>query len=617
MKKNYLFNNIFHISLLLFFIKWFFFFNISLETDLLTKLIFRIEDWQYFISIFNLSNLDFNPTYASNFTDLKFIPIPIYSIIYHSFFVNFFGIYGFIIIEFFIILFFFHILFNFFKLIGVDKIQAIFLTLLIFCLPNLIDYFQLDKIQYLGIIKELYSLRIPRPSISHLYLFSFFLLLASNNKKSQFKYTQLVFIGLIFALMLGSYYYNLAITGITFVMYYFYITFQSNQKIFKHIKDVAIVSFFFILFSSPLILILFNSEPDHLVRVGLVELDFFKKKILFTHFKEQFLSIKFLLVFVLITLLYLFLKNKKHFKTEIINLLYFTFLGSILGPLFFILLSTTISEAYHFTNMIVAINFFILLTFSFLTILTLIKSLSWNKNLFKLGTLFILLAYTFTNYSLAKNDFENGVNFPKVEQENFNELVATIKKINLNKESKILTFDGKLQTYLVLNEYINLIYVDGIMSSLNDERLENNIINVFKFLNLKQTDFHDFIKNKKSGWRFINSNIGSTFYMKYQANKLTTYKDSDDFSSEELMYISKSSPLHSQQLIIPAFEIKRLTNKFTNFSKKKDLNPDLIIININDPIEQKAVLDDSTYCSKVVNNTYLIYFNKKTNPDCR
>ena len=83
--------------------------------------------------------------------------------------------------------------------------------------------------------------------------------------------------------------------------------------------------------------------------------------------------------------------------------------------------------------------------------------------------------------------------------------------------------------------------------------------------------------------RFINENIGATFYGKYQANRLITYKDSMDFSLEELEYISKSSPLHSQQLILPAFEIERLTKKFANYTNYEKINPELIIINNNNP----------------------------------
>ena len=248
MKKNYFYNNIFQISLLLYFVKWFFFFNTDTEIDLITRLIFEIKDWQYFTLIFNFSNLNFNPSYNPALTDLKFISFPIYSIIYHSLFIIFFNIYGFIIIEFFIILLFFHILFNFFKKIGIDAAQAIFLTLLIFCLPNIIDFLQLGKIQYFGAVKELYNLRIPRPSISHLYLFLFFLLLTSNKKKTPFNFRQLSLMGIIFAFMFGSYYYNLAISGLTLIMYYFYITHQSNQKIIKYLKDCFTVVFFFFSF---------------------------------------------------------------------------------------------------------------------------------------------------------------------------------------------------------------------------------------------------------------------------------------------------------------------------------------------------------------------------------
>jgi hypothetical protein len=604
MKKNYFINNnIFHISLLLFFIKWFFFFDTDFQIDLLTRLIFEISDWQYFTLIFNLSNLDFKPTYGLGLIDLKFIPYPIYSILYHSLFVNFFNIYGFIIIEFFIILLFFHILFNFFNKLGLDKIKAIFLTLLVFCLPNLIEYFQLDKIQYFGAIKELYNLRIPRPSITHLYLFLFFLLLTDNKKKNSFKYKQLALIGMIFAFMFGSYYYNLATSLLTFIIYYFYITHQSNQKILKYLKDSIVVIIFFILFSIPVFLILLNSEPDYLVRVGLVELDIPKKKILLNHFIERILTIKFIMVFISTTFFYFVLKNKKIYKLEMINLLYFIYLGSFLGPITFIIISPTISEPYHFMNMLVATNFFILLIFSFLILLLFIKNLTFSKNLFKTAIIFLLFFYGISNHLSTRQNYYN------LKQANLSQLMTEIKKTNINKDSKILTFDGIVQTHLILNNYKNFAYIIGSNISINDEAMENKIIDIFKFLNLTEVDFNIFIKNNKYRWRFINKYIGDTFYMKYQANKLTTYKDSMNFSQEELKYISKSSPLNSQQLIIPAFELERLTIKFINASKKNNLNPDMIIIKKDDEITKNLILDKKAYCARVINENYIIYFN--------
>ena len=146
--------------------------------------------------------------------------------------------------------------------------------------------------------------------------------------------------------------------------------------------------------------------------------------------------------------------------------------------------------------------------------------------------------------------------------------------------------------------------------------MEDRIINIFKFLNLNNLNFHNFIKNEKRGWRFMNTNIAKTFYTKYQANNLTTYKNSKDFSADELKFISKSSPLNSQQLIIPDFEIKRLNDKFINISKNISLNPDLIILNFNDTFVKDITLDPNLYCSKVINETYMIYLSKKNDPNC-
>ena len=167
---------------------------------------------------------------------------------------------------------------------------------------------------------------------------------------------------------------------------------------------------------------------------------------------------------------------------------------------------------------------------------------------------------------------------------------------------------------IILQGYINFPIVLSVNTPQTDEILENKIIDMFKFLNLSKDDFLKFIHNKKSGWRYINNNIGKTFYMKYQANRLLTYKNSMDFSDEEIKYIMKSSPLHTQQLIIPKFEIKRLINKFVNYNNNSSLNPELIIINLKDEFSRNLKLEkNSVYCSKKINETYLIYYNKENN----
>ena len=89
-----------------------------------------------------------------------------------------------------------------------------------------------------------------------------------------------------------------------------------------------------------------------------------------------------------------------------------------------------------------------------------------------------------------------------------------------------------------------------------------------------------------------------------------------DFTPEELKYILKSSPLHTQQLIIPKFEIKRLIDKFVNFERNKKINPNLIIINSKDIFTKNLRIDNKLYCSKKINKDYVIYFIKKTNLNC-
>ena len=603
--------SIYILTAFFFLTKWFFIFNFNFEIDFITKIIFNLDDRQYFTLIHNLSNLNFNPTYNPELSSSKNIALPIYSILFHSLFFKLFNIYGFVIIEFFIILSFCFIFFKIFNRLGLNRIENIFLVLFVFCLPSIIDYFHLFKIPYISSIKELYNLRIPRPSVSHLYLFLFFYILITKNKKNKFKYCDLALIGITFGLMLGSFYYNLAISGITFIIYYFYITHRSNQKKINYIKDALIVFIFFIIFSIPIILILINSEPNYVARVGLIDLTFLKKKILLNHFIGKIFTLKFISIFIIITSLYIFLKFKSVFKLESLNLFFIIFLSSFIAPIIFIIISPTISEVYHFSNMLVALTFLVFIIFFYLTVLTILKkNISTKLYLLKTSIVFLLCIYVFHNYTLNQN------NLLDVKKIDTNELMNIIKKINIKKESAILTFDDDTQTNLIFNGYENLNFVIGINSSLSDIQIENQIIDIFRFLRLDKNDFINFIKNEKRGWRYLNSNIGKTFYMKYQANNLTTYNDSFDFSGEELKFILKSSPLHSQQLIIPSFEIKRLIEKFTNLTTSKMIKPELIILNLKNNFMKNITIDEKFYCFKKINTTFMIYFSKDLDLKC-
>jgi len=252
------------------------------------------------------------------------------------------------------------------------------------------------------------------------------------------------------------------------------------------------------------------------------------------------------------------------------------------------------------------LSFFVFLIYVFLIFNLYIKDIP-HKKIFLNSSIFLLIIF----FSLS--------NYVKIKSDTSYELGETLNffnKIQLDEKKSILTFDGKIQTGLILDGFKTFDFVNGIFTSQNDIILENKIIDSFRFLKLGKNDFINFIKNEKRGWRYINNNIGSTFYMKYQANKLLTYDNSNNFSDQELQYIMKSSPLHSQQLIIPKFEIERLVKKFLN-KKENDLNPGVIVINNNDSFSKNISIDKDLYCYKKINEIYEIYYYKDLNQKCQ
>jgi hypothetical protein len=133
----------------------------------------------------------------------------------------------------------------------------------------------------------------------------------------------------------------------------------------------------------PVIYIILNSEPNYLARVGLIELDLEKKKILLDHLLNKIFSFNFIFIFFLITFFNYLLKKVNIFRVHSINLLYFIFLGSFLGPFIFIIISPTISEPYHFFNMLIALTFFVLLIYFFLILLTFLQKKQFLRKYFQ------------------------------------------------------------------------------------------------------------------------------------------------------------------------------------------------------------------------------------------
>ena len=114
------------------------------------------------------------------------------------------------------------------------------------------------------------------------------------------------------------------------------------------------------------------------------------------------------------------------------------------------------------------------------------------------------------------------------------------------------------------------------MGFKKDDQIESELINVFKFFDLSNEDFINFLANTKSGYRFKNSNVEDFFDRKYLANSLKTYKNSNDFSYEINNYIKNTSLLITHQLIIPDFEFDRFSKNYEKIDNK--INPEIIIL---------------------------------------
>ena len=140
---------------------------------LINKVIFDLEDHFYFAYILNLSSLDFSPDYLANYSQKKIIPLPIYSLVFHSIAYLIFSEFGFIIIEYFSFFLFLYIFSKIFKELNINIYFSILFAFSVFLLPEFLIYFKQLKINLINfdIIKSLYSFRIPRPLISSIYFF--------------------------------------------------------------------------------------------------------------------------------------------------------------------------------------------------------------------------------------------------------------------------------------------------------------------------------------------------------------------------------------------------------------------------------------------------------------
>ena len=138
--------------------------------------------------------------------------------------------------------------------------------------------------------------------------------------------------------------------------------------------------------------------------------------------------------------------------------------------------------------------------------------------------------------------------------------------------------------------------------------IENDLINAFKVLNLNSSQVIEFFANEKKGWRYLNPNTQKFFWGTYSASALKTYKNSKDFDQDTLEFISKTSPLNVQSLVIPKEEFVRLKNKFNKYKNNNKIKPDLIIISKRNRLYNKIKNIDYHYSEKEINNFFKVLY---------
>ena len=600
-------------------LKWLISYLFFPSEPLLNKVIFDLEDHLYFSLISNLSNFNFNPDYLANYIPNKIIPFPIYSLIIHAAIYSIFNEYSFIIVEYFSLFLFLYILFKIFKELNINIYFSIIFALGVFLLPEFLIYFKHSGINLINfdILQALYSFRIPRPIISNIYFF-WGLLLAIYFYKYKNNNYFFALVGINLALNFGSFYYNFVILSVLYFILFLAKILKNNKDFFLFfLKKIFITLIFFLIFLIPFIIILFFSEKDYWVRVGEFYPTFDQKKILLNYILFKFLNLKFLLVFFINTIfLFFLLKKQNFFCKKSITVLYLFFISSCISLILFILFSPSLIQIYHFIDLITVIGILLTLIFIILVLVTMFKTyIKIHKyynfmfvNNFYFLLLILLLSIIFdVNYFL---NYKKNINLDL--RNDMNIFYNYLNKNNNYKNlDSILTFNTKIQAWWLLLGKKKLSTIESIATPLKTADLELNFIDNLKFLNISEKNFNNLISNKKAGWRYDNKYIKYFSFYKYQANSLITYNKSENFKDEVLIFIKNSSPIFTQQIVVPKEEIKRLNNLFNDTHGLFFKKPDIIITEKNTLITKYSSVNLNNYC-KLTKPKYLnIYLNLK------
>tara|TARA_A100001015_G_C15029316_1_gene732253 strand:+ start:987 stop:2846 length:1860 start_codon:yes stop_codon:yes gene_type:complete len=606
LKKFY----IIYISFFIILTKWllsFYFFQEEIDVKILFE---SVTDGKYYYPLIKyLSDLNFTASFDPNIESLKTIPVPISSLFLHAIFLKIFDFYSFILLEFLSLTIFILLLYKINRFIFSKKI-SLFCSLLILISPSLINLSLLNEIQFLKIFGDnLYNFRVPRPMISNLFLLAFIYLTLKMYSKNQYNIKNFALIGLVMGLSLSSFYYYFFLESITLVSILFF-RYKQNfiENIITQFKYYRYLILTFFISSLPFLINLYLHEKDFTSRQCVYGLTLEYKQTLFKFYLSQFTEIDFIIVFFSVILTTIWINFKNHKNKKFLNLFCILFIASVLNPLFFILISNKACVFYHFNNLIIITGILFFIFFVMIYLEKFFNSLLLIK-FDKIINLSLILFLCFSFYSSNLNNFED-INH-KTSRKEFNNVTKKIRSIDKIENISILTFDTDFMIWAIMNDIKYLSLINGLFSSKTDRMIEEDIFSAFKVLNLSTENFNKFLNNEndKSSWRYLNLNISTFFFYKYQANSMITFKNMKEFTDEELKFLKRSSPILHQQSIIPKLELERLKNEFENFMNL-DPNPDILILNVNDNFYEMRELNLINYCLEYKGQNYFLYKQK-------
>lgn len=284
--------------------------------------------------------------------------------------------------------------------------------------------------------------------------------------------------------------------------------------------------------------------------------------------------------------------------------------SSIVAPFIFIILTNKSGLFYHFLNLII-INTFLYFYISTSIILNSILNIKKYKIEFKsILIALIIFVYWFNNYQLFKNKLNNKdyIAF----REGINNVTKIIKAKN-NVNIKLVTFDPELMVWSIMNDIKFIKPLSGQLVPKKHILIENDLIEVFKFLKLSSDQFLYFFRNKFSSWRLYNKNTQIFFWGRYTANQFKTFDNQKSYNQKESDFINNISPMISQSIAIPINEFERLKFKFENQKINKEFIPDVIVLNQNEEIFKNILIENYFMCKNISNSQIIIYLLSQDN----